>query len=202
MDEMKQKHPVYSTASTETTSIGNPPLATRPAGSSETQQTQQFSKSTQAAQIAAFLEVARNRGYSSFLEFTAFLRRTRHAWLIVAGAIFGLIAMVTLVEHVWEWARNARERRQEHAVATVTPDTLIARCCQPAEDLTKEVYPILMRTMSYPPRGNKKLLVAFSRTAEENSDWVFLSMKDESGARSYDTPEAKIAALPCLDSKN
>jgi len=26
-------------------------------------------------------------------------------------------------------------------------------------------------------------------------------MKDESGVRSFDTPEAKIAALPCLNEK-
>ena len=55
--------------------------------------------------------------------------------------------------------------------------------------------------MSYQPRENEKVVFQFSRTAEEKSDWVFLSMKDESGARSYDTPETKIVALPCLDSK-
>jgi hypothetical protein len=44
-------------------------------------------------------------------------------------------------------------------------------------------------------------VVAFSRTAEEKSDWVFLSMKDEVQTRSYDTPDAKAAALPCLNSK-
>jgi hypothetical protein len=44
-------------------------------------------------------------------------------------------------------------------------------------------------------------MLVFSRTAQEKSDWVFLAMKDESGARSYDTPETKIAALPCLNSK-
>ena len=134
-------------------------------------------------------------------EFTEFLKRTRRVWLVVAGAIFGLLAVVTLVKRASEWARNAREKRHEQAVATVTPDRLIARCGQPAQDVTKDVYPILMRTMSYQPKGNEKLVFAFSRTAEEKSDWVFLSMKDEIGARSYDTPEAKIAVLPCLDSK-
>jgi len=59
----------------------------------------------------------------------------------------------------------------------------------------------LMRTISYHPRGGEKLVISFSRTAEEKSDWVFLSMQNEDGAASYDTPEAKIAALPCLDSK-
>ena len=45
------------------------------------------------------------------------------------------------------------------------------------------------------------MVISFSRTAEEKSDWVFLSMQNESGGAIYDTPEAKIAALPCLDSK-
>ena len=61
---------------------------------------------------------------------------------------------------------------------------------------------ILVRTMSYQPERNQKIVLEFSRTAEEKSDWVFLSLKDESGARSYDTSETKVAALPCLDSKN
>jgi hypothetical protein len=201
MDETKQKEPSYSSESTETTTVESPPETTKPTESSETDQTEQFSKQTQTPQMAVLPEITRTGGYLSFAEFTEFLKRTRHVWFIVAGAIFGLIVMVTGVKRVYEWARNARERRHEQAVATVTPDSLIVRCGQPAEDMTREIYPILMRTMSYQPKGNEKLVVAFSRTAEEKSDWVFLSMKDESGARSYDTPEVKIGALPCLDSK-
>jgi hypothetical protein len=201
MDETKQKEPVYSSESTETTTVESPLEATKPTESSGTEQAEQFSKQTQMKQMAALSAITRTGEYSSLAEFTEFLKRTRRVWLIVAGAIFGLIAVVTLVKRVSEWARNAREMRHEQAVATVTPDILIARCGQPADDVTREVYPILMRTMSYQPNGNEKSVVAFSRTAEEKSDWVFLSMKDERGTRSYDTPEAKIAALPCLDSK-
>jgi hypothetical protein len=109
--------------------------------------------------------------------------------------------MVTLVKDLTRWFKTARERRQEQAVATVTPDRLIARCGPPAEDQTKEVYPILMRTMTYQPRASEKLVVAFSRTAEDHSDWVFLSMKDDVQPTTFDTPQAKIAALPCLYSK-
>jgi hypothetical protein len=58
-----------------------------------------------------------------------------------------------------------------------------------------------MRTLTYQPRGGEKLVISFSRTAEEQSDWVFLSMQDGDSAASFDTPEAKIAALPCLESK-
>lgn len=200
MHETKQKKPVYSSAPTKTTTVGSPQEATNTAESLGVEETGQSSRQTQKTQMAALGEITRTGVYSSLAEFTEFLKRTRRVWLIVAGAIIGLIAVATLVKHVSEWARNARERRFEEAAATVTPDRLIARCGPPAEEVTKEVYPILMRTMSYQPRSNEKLVFAFSRTAEEKSDWVFLSMKDESGARSYDTPEAKIAALPCLDS--
>jgi hypothetical protein len=134
-------------------------------------------------------------------ECAKFLKRTKRVWLIAAGAVFGLMAVVSLLVPFSERVRNARERRQEQAVDSVTPDRLVARCGQPAEDMTKDMYPVLVRKLSYQPKGNKKLVLVFSRTAEEKSDWVFLAMKDESGARSYDTPEAKIAALPCLDSK-
>lgn len=201
MDETKQKEPAYSSELTETTTVESPPEATKPTESSEPDQPEQFSMQTQTPQMAALPEITRTGGYSSLAEFTEFLKRTRHVWLILAGAIFGLIAVVTLVKRLSEWAKNARERRHEQAVATVTPDRLIVRCGQPAEDMTREIYPILMRTMSYQPKGKEKLVVAFSRTAEEKSDWVFLSMKEQSGATSYDTTEAKIAALPCLDSK-
>jgi len=57
-----------------------------------------------------------------------------------------------------------------------------------------------MRTIRYGRGRSEKLLLTFSKTAEQQSDWVFLTMKDENGTRSLDTPESKILALPCLDS--
>jgi hypothetical protein len=56
-----------------------------------------------------------------------------------------------------------------------------------------------MRTISY-QAGDRTVVLTFSRTAEDKSDWVFLSMNDENGSASYETPDTKIAALPCLDS--
>jgi len=134
-------------------------------------------------------------------DFVEFLKRTKRVWLIAAGAIFAVMALVTVQKRMAEQARIARATRQEHAVTTITVDALLARCGQPAEDVTKDMYPILVRTMSYQSRENEKIVFEFSRTAEEKSDWVFLSMKDASGASRFDTPEAKIAALPCLDTK-
>ena len=139
--------------------------------------------------------------YSLLADFLGFLRRTRREWLSVGAASFGPLAEIALANHLSELAKTAREKRHEEAVATVTPDRLIARCGTPAEDATKEVFPVLMRTISYERRGNQRVVFTFSRTAEEKSDWVFLSMKDGSGTKSYETPEEKIAALSCLDSK-
>jgi hypothetical protein len=137
---------------------------------------------------------------TSLAEILAFLKRTKRVWLMAAGIVIGVAALANLSARAAEWAKNARERRQLHAVATLTPEHLYARCGAALVDETKVIYPVLMRTISYHPRGGEKLVISFSRTAEEKSDWVFLSMQNEDGAASYDTPEAKIAALPCLDS--
>ena len=62
------------------------------------------------------------------------------------------------------------------------------------------MYPILMRTMTYQVSRSETYTFDFSRTAEEKSDWVFLSMKDATG-KTYESPEEKIAAMSCLDSR-
>ena len=160
----------------------------------------QCSQQTLKEQMAALIEIARTPGYPSLAECARILKQTWRVWLIATAAIFGLIRLIALIGGVTERWRNARQIRYEQAVASVTPDRLIARCGQPAEVVTK-TYPIVMRTISYRFKSNKKVILVFSRTAQEKSDWVFLAMKDESGGRSYDTPETKIAALPCLDSK-
>jgi hypothetical protein len=152
---------------------------------------------TWLSDVVAF---ASNLRYLSLGEARAFLARTKRFWLGAAGAVFGLIALVTLVHRIVEQVRDAREKRHEVAVATVSPDRLVARCGEAAQDVTKQVFPIIMRTMNYSTAGERTLVLTFSRTAEEKSDWVFLSMSDDKGSVSYETPEAKIAALPCLDS--
>lgn len=137
---------------------------------------------------------------SPITDFLAFLKQTQRIWLMVAGAIIGLIVLVTAVSRLSEWVTTSRERRQEKAVATVTPERLLARCGQPLEDTTKDMYPILMRTMTYRVSRMETYIFDFSRTAEEKSDWVFLSMKDTNG-KSYETPEEKVAAMSCIDSR-
>jgi len=139
-------------------------------------------------------------GESSAAKFVGFLKQTKRVWLMAVGAIVGLIVLATLTERGYAWFSEKRQRKQEQAVASVTPEHLLARCGQPLEDTTKNVYPILIRTMTYQISRNETYIFDFSRTAEENSDWVFLSMKDANG-KSYETAEEKVSAMSCLNSR-
>jgi hypothetical protein len=198
MDETKPKENAYSGERAPVAPVSAPAEVTAPALPPQNAAAPQ---QPHTSDIAGLLGVAKNSFPISLAEFSAFLKRTKRVWLMAAGTIIGVMALVNLSARAAEWAKNARERRQLHAMATLTPESLFARCGAAAEDVTKEVYPVVMRTVSYQPRGKERLVMAFSRTAEEQSDWVFLSMQNENGAGIYDTPEAKIAALPCLDSK-
>ena len=133
-------------------------------------------------------------------DFLDFLKQTKRVWLMVVGAIVGLILLVTLAQRGFAWFSKSRERKHEQAVASVTPEHLLARCGQPAEDTTRNLYPILMRTMTYQISREETYIFDFSRTAEEQSDWVFLSMKDANG-KSYETAEEKVGAMSCLNSR-
>jgi hypothetical protein len=199
MDETKPKETSYSGEPTPIAPVSSPAeisAQVSPAGTAVASQ-----QAAQTPGITALLEFATNKLPTSLTEISAFLKRTKRVWLMAAGIVIGVAALVNLSARAAEWAKNARERRQLHAMATLTPERLFARCGAAVRDEIKVVYPVLMRTVSYQPRGGEKLVVSFSRTAEEKSDWVFLSLQTENGATSYDTPEAKIAALPCLDSK-
>lgn len=199
MDEMKPKETAYSgeRAPVAPVSAGAETNAqASPAGAAVATQ-----ESAGSSGLVSFMEFVTSNLPTSMEEFSAFLKHSRRVWLMTAGIIIGVAALVNLTARAAEWAKNARERRQLHAIATLTPEHLFARCGTPAEDVSKEVYPVVMRTLTYAHRGGEKMVVSFSRTAEEKSDWVFLSMQNENGVAIEDTPEAKIAAMPCLDSK-
>jgi hypothetical protein len=198
MDEMKPKENAYSGERAPVAPVTAPAemsAQTLPAGTAGASP-----RAGQASGIAGLRELASINLPTSLVEISAFLKRTKRVWLITAGIVIGVAALANMSARAAEWAKNARERRQLHAMATLTPEHLYARCGAAVVDETKVIYPVLMRTISYHPRGGEKLVISFSRTAEEQSDWVFLSMQTEDGAARYDTPEAKIAALPCLDS--
>jgi hypothetical protein len=199
MDETEPKESAYSGEPTKTTgpdSLRSKTAAAEPAGTDKT-----ASKQTETAQAVVAPEIRQTGATATMEEFAEFLKRTKGVWLGIAGTILGVMVVVTVVTRMAERAKAAREKRQEQAVLDVIPERLIARCGPPAEDVTKEMYPVVLRTMSYQRGENEKIVLEFSRTAEEKSDWVFLAMKDQTGARNFETTEAKIAALPCLDSK-
>jgi hypothetical protein len=54
--------------------------------------------------------------------------------------------------------------------------------------------------MHYKGSQRQTIVFTFTRSADEPQNWVLLSMKDTVENASFETPEAKISALPCLDS--
>jgi hypothetical protein len=124
---------------------------------------------------------------------------TQRTGLIAATLLLGL-GMLLIFGRATGRNKATGEVRQERTVESLTPESLVAMCGQPAADATKDLYPMIKRTISYESSGKGTLTLEFSRTAEENSDWVFLSMSDGNGA-AYGTPETQIAAMPCLKSR-
>jgi hypothetical protein len=201
MDEKKSNEGVYSGEPTKTTgshSLRSTPETAESPGAHKSAST---SNQSQLPPMADMHGIPRPGGQSPLTDFLEFLKRTKQVWLLAAAAIFGLWLVVTLVKRLSESVKASREARHQRVVGTLTAEGLLERCGKPAEDVTKEVYPIVMRTITYQGGENNTFVFEFSRTAEEKSDWVFLSMKDQSGAKNFDTPEAKVAAMPCLDSK-
>ena len=123
---------------------------------------------------------------------------------VMAGGVVLVVVALLIAQFVIvkgsQWYKRTRERRITRAIDSVTPDRLIARCGAPAEDVTADLYPIIRRTMRYKTSGQRTFVFTFTRTADEPQNWVLLSMNDSAGGASYETPEAKIAALSCLDS--
>ena len=120
--------------------------------------------------------------------------------LIAAGCIAGIVSVRVLFA-ASSWFKERRENRQFIAVNNLTPERLVARCGPALEDQTKNLYPIITRDMSYKSDSRRTIMFTFSKTAEESSNWVFVSMQDSNGAADLESPSAKISALSCLDSK-
>jgi len=199
MDETKQKPAAYSRELTETAVAERQAEAKEIAESLAGKRSGEPPKQSRYSPVTVSTEVGKGES-SPVQEFVEFLKQTKRIWLMVVGAIVGLILLVTLAQRGFEWISKSRERKHEQAVASVTPEHLLARCGQPLEDTTKNVYPILMRTMTYQISRNETYVFDFSRTAEDKSDWVFLSMKEATG-KSYETAGEKVAAMSCLNSR-
>jgi hypothetical protein len=120
--------------------------------------------------------------------------------LIVATVVSGLFVLL-IFSLVPRWNKSAQGKPSIPVIHAPTPDAVIAVCGQPLADVTKDSFPVIIRTMTYKPFLKDPVVLAFSRTAEEQSQWVFLTMKDQNGPKTYDTMEAQAAALSCLSSK-
>lgn len=120
--------------------------------------------------------------------------------LMSVAFVAGLVGMRVLIVAP-EWLKQRRDNRQFIAVNNLTPERLIARCGPPVSDETRNMYPIVARDLSYKAESSGTVLFKFSKTAEESSDWVFMSMQDLDSGKEYESPVAKISALSCLDSR-
>ena len=195
MDETKLQDPAISTESASRAAVETPPdESSCCAGNAHV-------PPRQPGVYAPITVDSPSPADSQLNDFAAFLKRTWRIWAAIIGAFVGLILTVTVLQRLNQMARNAQLKRYDQAVGSLTPDRLIARCGRPEQDVTKEVFPVVLRTIRYKPMIGDPLVLTFSRTDEQQSDWVFLTMTDESGAKSFDTPEAKINAFSCLDSK-
>lgn len=119
--------------------------------------------------------------------------------LLIAGGMIAGIIVISYVMGIPQWMKQRRENRQWVVVNNLTPETLIARCGKPLNDETKDLYPMISRDIRYQSAPSGTVVLKFTRTSEESSNWVFMSMEDANGT-SYETPVAKISALSCLDS--
>ena len=187
---------------TEVTELAEPVEAPEAVPPTETAETASWSEPAQSplASTAPLSRVDEPSASERFAAFLQFLDRTKRAWVIAASAILALLVVGFAAKRVSEWTKVPPAVQHSVVATNITPEVLTTRCGQPAADVTTEMYPLLTRTMTYEASGNQTYIFSFSRTAEKNSDWLFLSMKDVSGTNSYDTPEAEVAAMPCLNS--
>src|SRR5262249_3981143 len=140
MDESKPKENTYSRDRLETASIQAPAETTKaPEPSETTTPPPPTPEPDIRVQIADLAGKVGSNWPRSLAECPAVLKRTRHIWLTLAVGVAALMALSILTQQGAEWFKERRELRQEKAIATVTPEHLIARCGRAAQDETKEV---------------------------------------------------------------
>jgi hypothetical protein len=134
-------------------------------------------------------------GFGQFWKSLLAMQVSQQTWLVVATVF---VAMTILLIFSFTPRRAVQEKPADHSLESITPELVMSRCGPPAEDVTKDLYPMISRTLSYKPTGLGSVVIEFTRTSEENSQWLFLSMKDGNGTIKYETPEMQFAALSCL----
>jgi hypothetical protein len=137
-------------------------------------------------------------GFAQFLRSLLATQVSQRTGLVIVTVF---LAMMTLLILSYMPRRVVQDKSADRTLESLTPELVAARCGPPAEDVTKDLYPMMTRTMSYKPTGLGSVVLEFTRTSEETSQWLFLSMKDGTGTIKYQTTEMQFAALPCLASK-
>jgi hypothetical protein len=158
----------------------------------------QPSKSPAPAPVSQVPVAEEPWGIGQFWKSVLAMQVSQRTWLVVVTVFVG---MAILLIFSFTPRRTVQNKPAESTLESVTPELVTARCGQPAQDVTKDLYPMMTRTMSYKPTGLGSVVVEFTRTSEENSQWLFLSMKDGNGTIKYETAEMQFAALPCLAPK-
>src|ERR1700739_1842853 len=106
MDEMKPKETAYSGERAPVAPVSAPSESSvrvapvENAGASE---------AAKASGIAGLLEAAKASLPTSLTGIAAFAKRTKRVWLMTAGIIVGVAALVNLTARAAEWAKNTRE---------------------------------------------------------------------------------------------
>jgi hypothetical protein len=137
-------------------------------------------------------------GFPQFRKSVLAMQVSQRTRLVVATVLVG---MVILLIFSLAPRRTVQNKPAESTLESITPELVASRCGPPVEDTTKDLYPMISRTMSYKPTGLGSVVIEFTRTSEENSQWLFLSMKDGNGTIKYETSDMQFAALPCLAPK-
>jgi hypothetical protein len=75
---------------------------------------------------------------------------SQRTWLVVATVFLG---MVILLIFSFIPRRSPQAKPTDHTLESITPELVTARCGQPAEDVTKDLYPMMTRTTSPPDSG-------------------------------------------------
>jgi hypothetical protein len=201
MEETKLQEPAYSSESPAIALVdaAEPPSEVAPAQPSQLSADAQVPQ-RQPGVYAPITMDPQSEEQSELRDFLAFLKRTWRVWATAVAVFLAIVVTIVGAQRLNDMMKVAQLKRFDEAITSLSPDRLIARCGQPAQDQTKEVFPVIMRTIQYKPWTGDPLVFAFSRTADQQGAWVFLSMKNEAGTKTFDTPEARIAAFSCLDS--
>src|SRR5215469_1241108 len=138
MDELKQRGSIFSSDSTKTAAVETHEASESVEFSENAAEAESRAEAREIAHSLAgraagepakqsryspvTVSSAAARESSSMTQFIDFLRQTKRVWLAVVGGLVGLIVLVTLAQRGFGWMSQSRERRDEQAVESGTPE--------------------------------------------------------------------------------